>query len=297
MTLDKDFNNLIPDVYRLLDGKDLISALPDFSSKLASELGNKFLEYEEEREGILRMSNLGKPLRQLWYDLKGYKSEPLSSETKFKFLYGLIIEELFLFLAKQAGHEVTDEQKEIEVDGVLGHIDAKIDGVLVDIKSCSPYSYNKFLYGTLLTDDPFGYVSQLSGYKEAEKCERAAFIAIDKVHGKICSYEIPREYDYDVRSRITEVRKAVAGDSEPKRCYPDQPISKKDQTGNHILSVGCSYCGHKDHCWRDSNEGRGLQLRQYSTGPKWFTRLVREPRLKYNNQQEEAYESFPVKEE
>ena len=59
-------------------------------------------------------------------------------------MYGDIIETLVLWLARQAGHEVKWEQKEVSIDGVTGHIDAVIDGVLADLKSCSPFSYKKF---------------------------------------------------------------------------------------------------------------------------------------------------------
>ena len=96
-----------------------------------------------EREVVgnpLRFSSLGRPDRQIWYmaNSQGGPQE-LNAKTYFKFLYGDIIELLVLFLAKEAGHKVEREQEEIEVDGVLGHIDAIIDGVVVDVKSASPY--------------------------------------------------------------------------------------------------------------------------------------------------------------
>ena len=59
------------------------------------------------------------------------------------FLFGDIVEEVVLFLARAAGHEVTDEQKEIEINGVRGHIDGRVDGLPVDVKSASSYSYRK----------------------------------------------------------------------------------------------------------------------------------------------------------
>ncbi len=288
------FETLVDDVYKLLDGHDLTTTVASFSDKLGAALVSRFKEHGDDREPTLRMSNIGKPLRQLWYELKNAPKEKLSQQVKFKFLYGDLLELLFLFLAKEAGHTVEYEQHSINVDGVPGHIDGIIDGVLIDLKSCSPHSFNKFKSGKLLEDDPFGYIGQLSGYKEALGIERAAFIAIDKVHGDICIYELPAtERQYNVRDRIKEVRKAVDSDIEPARCYEPKPVSKTDKTGNLVLDVGCSYCSHKFHCWRDANGGEGLAVRFYSTGPKFFVHIEKEPRLKSASE----YEAFPIKEE
>ena len=84
------------------------------------------------------MSSIGKPTRQLWYDKLIHNSEarPLAPSTRIKFLYGHILEDLLILLSRVAGHTVTEEQKEVEVEGIKGHQDCKIDGVLVDCKRC-----------------------------------------------------------------------------------------------------------------------------------------------------------------
>lgn len=289
----KSFETLVQDVQKLLDGADLSKTVQEFSDRLGAMVAERFLKHGEERLPKLYLSNVGRPLRQLWYELNGFKGEPLSPETKFKFLYGDLIEQVFLFLAVEAGHTVERLQERVEVDGVSGKIDAVIDGILVDVKSCSSRSFEKFEKGTLYHDDPFGYIAQLTGYRQALGTERAAFVAIDKVLGKICTYELSESAGYDVSKRITEVKAAIKSPNPPERCYAPRPISKTDKSGNFILSTGCNYCAHKLECWKDSNEGKGLQIRYYSSGPKWFTEIVREPRLKFNT---EDYESFPVKE-
>ncbi len=73
-----------------------------------------------------------------------------------RFLYGHLIEEMVLALTKLSGHSVTDEQKQAEVEGIKGSMDCKIDGVLTDVKSASPYGFKKFKDGSLIDDDPFG---------------------------------------------------------------------------------------------------------------------------------------------
>lgn len=291
-----EFETLVPDVMHLLDGKDISETAQAFADKLGAMVVERFRRHGEERLPKLYLSNVGKPLRQLWYDLNGFKGEPLSSETKFKFLYGDLIEELFLFLAVEAGHDVSRLQERVEVDGVSGKIDAVIDGVLVDVKSCSSRSFEKFEKGTLLQDDPFGYIAQLTGYRQALGVKRAAFIAIDKVLGKICTYELSSSVkEYNVSARIALVREVIKSPTPPTRCYSPKPISKTDKSGNLVLATGCQYCSHKQECWKDSNDGQGLQLRYYSSGPKWFTLIKKEPRLKSNT--EESYEPFPSKDD
>lgn len=292
---NKDISTLVSDIEKLFDGKDLSERISHLTDKLGTAFVERFLDYSEERKPTLRMSNLGKPLRQLYYELNDYKKEPLSPQTKMKFLYGSICEELVLFLVKEAGYSVTKEQMEVEVDGVKGHIDAFIEDVLVDVKSCSTRSFEKFEKGKLLEDDPFGYIAQLNGYAVTTGATRAAFLAIDKVLGKICLLEI-KLGEYDVPKRISEVRTAVASDIPPERCYKPKPLSKTDKSGNLVLASGCGYCSHKFECWKDANDGQGLLTRFYSTGPKFFTTLLKEPKLR-NDYNKETFDVFPTRED
>ena len=77
-------------------------------------------------------------------------AETISPSTRVKFLYGDILESLVLQLARDAGHEVSDEQKSVEWKhdssgySVRGRIDAVIDGVVVDVKSVTKMSERKF---------------------------------------------------------------------------------------------------------------------------------------------------------
>merc|ERR1712078_670363 len=59
----------------------------------------------EKYDGTLRMSILGKPARQLWYDKFSPKEVKESdSSNNLKFLYGHIIEHLLLYLTELSGH-------------------------------------------------------------------------------------------------------------------------------------------------------------------------------------------------
>lgn len=281
-SLSKSIDSLVDDIYGLLDedtDHEPSEENLEQAAQAVKHLLRQRLSAREREAASLRFSSLGKPDRQLWYDKHcPDKAERIAPKTYFKFLYGDIIEILLLFLTKEAGHEVTHEQGQVEVDGVIGHCDAVVDGVTVDFKSASPFSYKKFKTGTFLENDPFGYIGQISGYRRKLETKRAAFLAADKVHGDIGLAEVP-EAILDANKpedRVEHLRGVLAKDEEPPRCYPDEP---KGASGNRVLGVGCSYCKFKEHCWRDVNDGQGLRTYTYSTGPVFFTKVVKEPRV------------------
>ena len=80
------------------------------------------------------------------------------------------------------------------MNGIKGHIDCKIDGEVVDIKSTSGFSFNKFKNGTLPDYDSFGYMSQLAGYEAAEGTNNGGFLAINKETGELWFFQ-PDELD------------------------------------------------------------------------------------------------------
>lgn len=280
----RDPSSLPEDIYKILedDTDHVVSeANVEWAGEIFKDILRSRLAKREQKSGenVLRFSSLGKPDRQIWYDAhESDKAEKLPGKVKFKFLYGDVIEVLALFLAKEAGHTVEDTQLEVEEDGVHGHIDAKIDGVLTDVKSCSTYSFRKFVTSDYLFDDPFGYVSQLSAYSHKLDTKRAGYLVVDKSNGDIAYVELPEEY---IRGnppgpRIAKLRNVLANTTPPPRCYPDKAEGK---SGNRVLGVGCSYCPHKENCWSDANDGKGLRKFYYASGPKWFTKVVKEPKV------------------
>jgi hypothetical protein len=286
--MGKDPVTLPEDIYNILSDSNDHEVNED-NVQWAGEVFKTILRsrlQRQERRG-LRFSNLGKKDRQIWYQNNAPdKAEANLPKHNFKYLYGDMIEVLLLFLAKEAGHEVTHLQHEVDVDGVQGHTDAVIDGVPVDCKSASAFSYEKFADGGFLFDDPFGYIKQLSGYAnelhkefpETVVGDRAGFLVANKVHGDICFAEID-EYTIDGNKpepRIAHLRTVIERPEPPVRCYPDKPSGK---SGNRELGLGCSYCSYKYECWKDSNGGQGLRKFAYSNGPKWLTKIVREPKV------------------
>ena len=281
MNSSKDLNKLVDDIYEsiapLSEGKNLNlpeDLIEDFGERIKSVITN-WSKPKEQTKG-LRMSNIGRPARQLWYDSRNNNTNSIPSATQIKFLYGHILEELLLLLVKLSGHELSDEQKEVEVDGIKGHMDCKIDGEVVDIKSASNFAFKKFKDGTLDGDDPFGYLSQLAGYEEAEGTEDGGFLAINKETGELAFYRPGKFSKPNIKSKISSIKTALTLDSPPERCYQDVPEGK---SGNMRIAKQCTYCPYKNECWADANAGQGLLAYKYASGIKYFTRIAVAPKV------------------
>lgn len=287
MSQNKTIETLVEDIYKLMEtkssprGTDVEGILDDFGTRMANLLKKEFLPYVDNAQGRsgLRLSSVGKPDRQQWYSVRGYSREKLQPHNYIKFMYGHILEELLIAFTKLAGHEVSDEQKECYVEGIKGHMDCRIDGTLVDIKSASTYAFKKFENGSLAFDDPFGYVAQLKAYAHSEGDTEYAWFAIDKQNGKLAvlkydekdmNSEVFKVLDYDIAERVKQVKESVASQELPERCHDPVPDGK---SGNEKLSTGCSYCGYKNHCYPD------LRTFLYSTGPRFLTKVVKEPNV------------------
>ena len=225
----------------------------------------------------LRMSNIGRKERQLWYDMKSEGTpERMPPSLFIKFLYGHLLEEIVLFLVKLSGHEVTSEQKEITVSGIKGHMDCVIDGEVVDVKTASGFAFKKFKDGTLAEQDAFGYMAQLAGYEEAEGTNKGGFLALNKESGELAMFR-PDDFDKpNIKKKISSVKKAVKLKTPPERCYNPIPDGK---SGNMQLPKGCVYCRHKFECHKDANEGKGLRVFKYSNGNRYLTQVPKVPNV------------------
>jgi hypothetical protein len=231
---------------------------------------------KEKYDGRLRMSILGKPARQLWYDKFSPKeTKEYDASNNLKFLYGHIIEHLLLYLTELSGHKVEDRQMKVKIDDVNGHIDAKVDGEICDVKSASPFSFKKFKNGELLDDDPFGYHAQLSGYEEATGTKAGGFLVADKSSGDICFYKPEELAKPDVKTLIKNLNSKLASDVPPERCY----TLKTEKNGNKAIPIGCQFCIHKFECYKDANKGKGLRVFKYSNKKVFLAEVVKEPNV------------------
>ena len=240
----------------------------------------KYVNFLSDEE-IMELDNIDEVSFEYLDNMQDYESykksiEDISSSTRIKFLYGYILEELLLLCASIAGHKVTDQQKEVNIEGVLGHQDSMIDDVLIDCKSASAYSFKKFKQNTLLEDDPFGYIAQISAYAEANQVNKAAFLVIDKSRGEICLTPVHQMEMINAKERVKHLKGMVSNDHIPDRCYA--PLAD-GESGNFKLAIGCVYCSHKRECWSDCNNGQGLRAFRYSRGLSYLTTVAKEPKV------------------
>lgn len=278
----KQVDTLVSDIYKLLETKEIPSGIDldeeceAFGRAMADCLREQ-LQPEQDRRR-LRLSGIGKPDRKVYNAYHGVVGEPLRGPTYIKFLYGHIIEGMLLALTRISGHTVTDEQKVAHVEGVKGHMDGRIDGVLMDVKSCSSFGFKKFRNNTLHEDDPFGYIAQLKAYAHSEGDSTYGWLAMDKQNGTLAWLQYDesdtkapyyKSIDWDVAERVRELKKMVEGPI-PSICYEDLPDGK---SGNRKLAMGCSYCDYKFHCWPD------VKAYHYSNGPRYLTHVEKEPRV------------------
>tara|TARA_R110000851_G_scaffold25602_1_gene73514 strand:- start:1005 stop:1874 length:870 start_codon:yes stop_codon:yes gene_type:complete len=282
---EKKLSDVVPDIYAVLDslteGNELdISeeTYEQFGKEMSDALRHWATPQDRSSKETLRMSNIGKPERRLWFDAhtKSDSTEKLTPNTQIKFLYGHLLEVLVLFFVKLSGHNITSMQKEITVNGIKGHMDCKIDGQVVDVKTASGYAFKKFRDGTLGEDDPFGYLAQLAGYEEAEGTNEGGFLVMNKETGELCTY-IPDDMEKpNIVSRIDNVKELIVKDTPPDFCYDDVA---EGVSGNMKLSKGCGWCPHKIECHKDANDGQGLKAYSYAKGPVYFTKIVKQPKV------------------
>lgn len=252
--------------------------LKKFTDTLAGVVKTAIEKSGRREETVIRMSNLGTPDRKLYLDTKNPStSEGNSAALEQRFLYGHVIEALLIFLIREAGHVVENEQLDVEVDGVPGHLDMTVDGVVVDAKSTSPYQFFKFQSPSKLKqNDTFGYVTQIAGYHEAMKrktgidVNRAAILVQNKSDADKRLLVFDEMEFPNIPDRIKHVRKMLAEPTLPPICHAPELDSK---SGNTELASGCKFCRHKFGCFPT------LRVFDYANGEKYFTSLVTVPRV------------------
>ena len=279
-----DLSTVVPHIYEDLEGLSRGDAL-NISDELLDEVTDNIKSAikswanptPRDTNFTVRMSNVGKPARQLWFEKKDENlNSHIDAPTQIKFLYGHLLEEILLMLVKASGHEVTDQQKEVEVNGIVGHMDCKIDGEVVDVKTASRFAFNKFKNNKLAEDDPFGYLGQLSGYEAAEGTNNGGFLVINKESGELCMHLPNQEDKVDIPSKINSLIPTLDLDTMPELCYNTIPDGVK---GNMKLPKTCAWCKYKYECHKDSNDGQGLRTFKYSSGLTYLTKVVSEPKV------------------
>lgn len=274
--MNKSIYTLVPDIYQLMSKKgdwfDPYAA--SFSEDVSRRLKVHLNEYTNRP--TLRLSQMGpKCEKALWLSVHAPETaEPLPPQAMIKYSYGHVLEALAILLAKAAGHEVTGEQDELRVDGIVGHRDCVVDGCVLDVKSCSSFAFQKFKDGSIRNDDGFGYLEQLDGYLCGSQQDplvrikdKAYILAIDKVLGKLHLYEHDYREDH-IRERIRHHKNVVALDRTPQCTCETVPFGK---SGNYKLGVRASYSPYKFECFPQ------LRTFVYANGPVYLSKVVQKP--------------------
>ncbi len=241
---------------KTVKGKGAISK--DVASQISKDVYEAVLKQfgvSKPREFKLRMSNVGRPYCQLWFE-KNKPETALPKPTTFimNMLLGDIVEAAFKGLLKEAGVQYSDSDTvklPIGTSNINGTYDIVIDGAVDDIKSASDWSYkHKFeSYETLKASDPFGYVGQLAGYAKASGLKVGGWWVINKANG---DFKYIPASNIDIEEEISKIK--ITHDKLKtnvfERCFePQVETFRSKPTGNKILGTECGFCDYRFSCW------------------------------------------------
>ena len=205
----------------------------------------------------LRMSNIGRPKCQLWFEKNDPEDKiPLPPHFLMNMLLGDLVEAVFKGLLRAAGAEFKDNDtvtlKLPDGQEIQGEYDMEMDGKIDDVKSASPWSYtNKFdSFESLQKGDSFGYIPQLVGYSKAAGKEVGGWWVVNKGNGEF-KYVSASEVDSEqVIQDIQETVNYIEKDEPFERCF--EAVTEtyfKKQSGNLVLNNACKFCSFKNKCW------------------------------------------------
>ncbi len=224
----------------------------DVEAALEKQFGGK-----PRDEFRLRMSNIGRPTCQLWFEKNDPEDKtPLPPHFLINMIIGDIVEAVFKGLLRAAEVDFKDNDnvtlKLKDGTEVKGEYDMVLDGKVDDVKSASPWSYkNKFnSLETLAKSDSFGYVSQLVGYAEAAGLDVGGWWVVNKANGEF-KYVDANDVDKGaVMESIEDTVEYINEDKPFERCFEAVPETHfRKPTGNLKLGSECSFCSFKHKCW------------------------------------------------
>ena len=217
---------------------------------------NKQFNSSPRGEFRLRMSNIGKPKCQLWFEKNDPEDKlPLPPHFLMNMILGDIVEAVFKGLLRAAGAEFKDNDnvtlKLPNGQEIKGEYDMEMDGKIDDVKSASPWSYkNKFAsFDALAQGDSFGYIPQLVGYATAAGKDVGGWWVVNKGTGEF-KYVDASEVDKEaVLEQIQDLVNYIDNDEPFERCIEPVPETfYRKPTGNLVLPGACKFCDFKHKC-------------------------------------------------
>jgi len=230
------------------------------ATDVANALRNQFGSGKSRGDFKIRMSNVGRPTCQLWYEKnKPETALPMPTNFMMNMMIGDIVEAVFKGVLKEAGVKYEDTEKvtlDIGDTSINGSYDIVIDNAVDDIKSASDWSYrNKFeSFASLASGDGFGYVGQLAGYAKASGKRVGGWWVVNKANGHF-KYVPATGLDMDAELAKIENTVKTVKENKFERCF--EPVPEKfrgKETGNKVLNSGCKFCPYRFDCWDNLTE-------------------------------------------
>jgi hypothetical protein len=221
---------------------------------------NRQFNTKRDEKFKFRMSNIGRPSCQLWFE-KNKPETALPKPTTFvmNMMIGDIVEAVFKAVLREANvkFEDTDNVK-LELDEnhtISGSYDLAINDAVDDIKSASDWSYKyKFdSFESLASGDSFGYVGQLAGYAKASNKKAGGWWVLNKANGHFKYVRANIDMNYELDKIKDNIKKAEA--EELVRCFEPEPETfRGKETGNIVLNKNCTFCSYRTTCWENLTE-------------------------------------------
>ena len=210
----------------------------------------QFMEDNESKSGVLRLSQSGKCARQLAYKYHGFepKGKEIDGRAKIIFWMGDLVEMIVTELARLAGVPLLATgfrqlTVKFPIDEIVitGHPDGIImdngELILLEVKSMSDYGFRNFEKGIINE----GYIAQTNSYMDVLKIKKCLFVAINKNNGvmeeKLTKYN-PKIVKETIKS-FRDVINSTKEDLPPRKHNPD----KKGK-----LPWQCLYCSYWGYC-------------------------------------------------
>jgi len=242
---------------------DAANGKTEFSPETAMQVGSdvaaaivrQFGSGKSRDEFRLRMSNIGRPTCQLWFDKnKPETALPKPSTFVMNMMIGDIVEAVFKGILTEAGVSYDDTDTvslPVGENNIKGSYDIVIDDAVDDIRSASPWSYtNKFdSFDSLSKGDSFGYVGQLAGYAKASNKKAGGWWVVNKGNGEF-KYVPATGLDVDKEMEKINDTVSTVNDNKFKRCFKPVPETYRGKpSGNFVLNDNCRFCDYRFECW------------------------------------------------
>lgn len=205
----------------------------------------------------MRMSNIGKPKCQLWFEKNDPESkEPQTPHFMINMILGDLVEAVFKGILRAADVPFEDNASvELTLPGgqkIKGEYDMVMNGRVDDVKSASDWAYkNKFQdLDSVERLDKFGYIAQLVGYATAAQKDVGGWWVINKNNGKFTYVDASSVQPQQVLQEVQDKVDYIEGDEPFERCFEPVPETyRRTPSGNMVLNSACKFCDFRRKCW------------------------------------------------